>query len=400
MAQFVKGGGLRATGKIRDNQRTCQALSKVVVLGGKYRLFFPLITEDGISDVLTAWMPGRKLDRKALGKGFIPVQNFEQLPNGKVIDKTGLDVYNRAARVFHKSMERSEMVMAEMNEKRNAEQLGTPIDEAALRQAINSIKVKYEGDNSDPKNPVYAELNPVVGPLVIEIATECLVVPLNADDTPNWSKSQIASVPLSDTKKTQLLSVLDDKNYVTPGDTYLEVVYSYQGTSKAAAGRAAAFQGVSKDVRLSTLDPETFEREGIPALNRLAKTAEDIGGRNYNMSSVVTPSEVISAFKSWCSKTPALFSNIDMEDDETKRYAKDILSTGVVDKYERVKETLKSLIPEDEVPAEESTEDTVAKTAAAMPTGIEALRDVAAAVGSIDAVTSDDNDNEELGSLE
>lgn len=395
--QLNQGGGLRASNRIRENQRTCQSLSKTVELGGKYRLFFPMISNNGVADILTAVKPGRKLDREKLGKGFIAIENFEETASGRVIDKTGLDSYARMARVLHKAAEASEKEAAEREARAAADKLGTPVDQAALTEQLKKIETKYEGDNSDSKNPVYASVNPVVGPVVIEIATECLVVPLDATDKPKWSDAKIASVSLSSSKSDQLVQVLDDKNYARIGEEYLEVGYTYQGKDKATAGRNAKFQGISKDLTLEVLDAETFATEGIPALNRLATCPDDIAGRNFNMSSSVSPEEVISGFKAYCAKTPALFTSIDMESESTKYAAKDFVASGVVDKYAKVREALEALIDTDEDGVVDG--DEIAKKAASsLPEGIDALRDVAANLGeNMDAVAAGGDDNELVG---
>lgn len=388
MAMLQTGGGLRGGLKVKESQGSCQSLSKVVVLGGKYRLFFPIFHTGNVVDVVTATMAGRKLDREILKKSFVPITNFEQSATGKINDKTGLDSYARIARVIHKSNEKAEKEAAEREAAIDAEKLGVPVDQAALKLKLKEIETKYNGDNSDKNNPVYATKNPIIGSMVIEIATECLVVPLGQGDVPQWDKSQVASVALSTTKSEQLLALLDDANYANVHDDFLEVSYVYSGKDKASAGRAASFQGIAASLSLKAIATDSWEKEGLAALKRVSRDADAIASKNFNMSSSVTPEEIMTSFKNYCSKTPAIFANMDYEADETKWAAKDMLERGVVpEQYAAVREKLEALVSEQGDEAGEVDNAETMSAAMEVQSGIEALRDVAAAIPNIDKVT-------------
>lgn len=395
MAVLQTGGGLRGGIKVKESQGSCQSLSKVVTLGGKYRLFFPIFERDGIVDVVAATMAGRKLDRDILKKSFVPITNFEQSATGRIIDKTGLDSYARIAHVIHKSNEKAEKEAAEREAKVDADKLGVAVDQAALKQKLHEIEVAYEGDNSNKDNPIYATKNPIVGSLVTEIATECLVVPMQ-NEAPQWDKAQVASVSVSTTKQTQLMALLEDDNYARVHPDFLEVSYVYAGKSKAEAGRAATFQGISADLSLKTKYADLWEKQGVQALKRVSRTEEAVASKNYNMSSAVTPEEVMTSFKSYCAKTPAIFANMDWEADETKRAAKDMIDKNVVpEQYTAVRQRLAELVDVDEDYGDVDSQAAL-EAAVKVQDGISSLREVAEQIPDIDAVSGGDS---ELASL-
>ena len=374
-------GSVRGTKKVRDNQTTLQGLSKVVTLGGKYRIFFNTFPNGDVLDILAAVSPGRKCQREKLGFGFIPIRDYEVTEAGKVLDKTGLDSYARMSRVLHKSAELLEKANAQAEAEKSANSLGTEVDREALTKRLNEIDLKYNGDNTNPKNPIYATEQPMIGPVVIESATECLVVPLTPEGKPKWRDAKCASLVLSNTKITQLETLLDDPNFARKEDGYLEVGYTYVGTDKKEAGKNAAFQGIAESMSLKVTDPDGWQTEGLAALATMSKTEASIAARNYNMSASVSPDQIISAVKSYCSKHPGLFASINMEDEATKWAAKDFVKSGLVDKYTKVKEALENLVKQNgdeeiEQPVDEQ-EEAAKAFAANMPEGLEGLRSIA-----------------------
>ena len=113
-------------------------------------------------------------------------------------------------------------------------------------------------------------------------------------------------------------------------DDVLEVSYAYVGADKAAAGRAAAFTGVSRDISLKNVYADLWESEGIKAIESLAETPETLRARNRVFSRAKSVPELVAAFKKFISKEVATFKDMDVEDESTPYNCKVLLESGVI----------------------------------------------------------------------
>ena len=334
-------GGLRGAKEIKERQSSLRSLSSQLQMGTKYRLFLPIFRDDkGEPDMVIAAVPGRKSDSAKIKTSFIPLDDFEVTDAGKVVDNSPLKSYARIARVLHKAECVAEKRAAEDVAKREAETIGTSINQAALTKKLEEIETEYFGNN-DVKPAVFASINPVIGGVVIQTATEVLAVPMSTDNKPDWSKKFYASLDLSSRKMSQLLSLLADSNFSSVNDDFLEVSYDYgRGeTDKKVAGQNAVFQGVSKDMTLASLYPESWSANK-DSLNNLSRTQEAICAKNYAFSSRVTVAEVIERLKSYYSKKKLALAAIDLEDDVTKSAAKDLIESGITEGVPKIQQAL------------------------------------------------------------
>lgn len=354
----VLANSLKGATRLKDSQGMSKNLSKVLELGKSYRFFVPLtVDEHGEKDILVAAMPGRKLNYEKLNRSFINLSDFEVSETGRVTDKTGLAPYARISKILHDAEYAAEKARADRDAKQTAEQMGKDIDIVALKQAHRDLELKYYGDKDAKPNAIYAEMSPMISGVVIETATEVLVVPLNTNNEPEWGKATLASMSLSNKKATQLLTILANPDYLYDATkNYLEVAFTYAGTDKKSAGMNAVFNGVSKDVSLATKFNESWEANK-DILNRLATTSEIIASRNMTMSSNTTTKEVVELFNKYIAKHELILAYIDYEDDMVKSAAKDMVELKIAANAPRVQAKLIELVESQNTTEAEDEED-------------------------------------------
>lgn len=340
--------GTKGLTKVKDAQGSCRNLSKVLKLGGKYRLIFNITKEDnGERDILLAAVPGRKLDFNKLGKTFLRIDDFEQDPETlKLVDKSGIAPYARIARVIHQAECAYKKQQAKDDAKKEADALGQEIDNVALSAKLKEIELEYNGDRQAKPQAVYATVNPMIGGVVFEAATECLVVPVSGEnDEPNWAEATVAAYPLSNKKAIALAELVNDPKFCGADDNFLEVSLSWKGKDNKEAGQNATLQGLSSDLRLAAQHPVSWEANK-DMLNRISKTAEAIASKNMTMSSNTTAREVMELFRKYISGHKLILTHIDMEDETVANVAQDILDSGIVDEVKTVQEKLLALVSE------------------------------------------------------
>lgn len=327
--------------KLKGAQGSDKSLSKVCNLNGSHRLFFPT-DEDG--DLTVAVVPGCKTDWEKTGTGFVVFgeEDYEQIETGKIINKSGLKSLSKIARAVHKAAMAYDIKRAEKEARETAEASGRVLDILALEQAKKEIELKYEGDIDKKPNPIYPEVQQAIGGVTLLIATECLVIPLDSESRPNWSKAELASVDLSGKKVVQIETLLAKKEYFNVGDGFLEVQYDYNGTDAKQAGINAAFGGVAKSVSL-TVDSDLWEANKTN-LERLARDGEAIAARNRSMSSPMKPADVAVKYKKWLAKNDVLLTNLDYDSEEVKNAAKDFIAEGIVATMPKIQENLLAII--------------------------------------------------------
>lgn len=386
--------GLSGAMRVKDSQNRVRNLSKVVALGGSYRLFFPMGDVDGVRDMVVAAVAGRQLDFKRLGRSFVvlPEKYYEVSETGRITDKSELRKYAVISRALLDAERREEIARAERDAKTTAEQMGVDIDVVALKQAIREIELRYNGDRDAKPQPIYADENQMVSGVKVEIATEVVVVPLNSNKEPEWGKAVSAAIPLSDRKMSQLSALVSNPDYCDPEKNYIEVSYDYIGTDAKTAGQNAVFQGVSKELSLENKFADGWAANGGTIMARLPKDSEAIKARNMTMSSSTTIKEVIELFNKYVSKHQLILLNLDLEDDLVKAAAKDMVELNIAADAPKVQEKLIAIVEaqraegkEEEI--EESVHGDVLKAAEAKTLG-----ELAENIESIDAISASDID--------
>lgn len=320
----------------KNAQGSDLALSKAVNLGHTYRLFFRLLTlDDGSKDMFILPWPIRSCDRDSINitTFVMPTNDTDEM--GKVVDNTGLQVLTRISRVFNECSYRKEIKLAERTEELQAEQEHRTIDITALKAKKEELDVKYHGNPKSTGSDKYSTVPLLVGGIRTMNAAQCLVVPMGDKDVPLWADAKFASVDLaSNTKISQLQAILTNSAFVNTHEDYLEVSYSYIGADKKAAGKAAAFTGISPEVSIKNTQSALWTSIGEAKLKQLAESDEMLRARNGTLSRMTTVAEVFANFKKYISKQSGVFAYMDEEDEAAPYQAKTILDANVISKDE------------------------------------------------------------------
>ncbi len=413
MANII-AGTLRAGKKARDRVGSDDHLSKVVELNGSYRLFFrtvkvPEVDDDGNEtgefledkDVAVAVVPGRSLDYEACGASFIAYTRDMYDPEG-MKDKTNLQSYARIARVLHQAQCLREKKNQEAEAKRTAEELGKPIDQVKLSQALEGIELKYNGGKAADGTKINPKVSPIISGMQQKMTTQVLVVKLGPAGDPDFANARYATLELSNTRMNELISVMDKPEYFNNDLDYMEVGYDYKGTDKKDAGKSAKFQGIAKDLMLEHKFPELWESkgkklvEGMANGKTIAEIAEIMRSRNRNLKSTHTTGEIITAVKKYCANNAAIFGSIDFESEDTKNATEDFLSSGLLDSVPTVRD--KFLVLKEEMGKEsgesdgsdEKTEskDTFSEQEAAASQGVQEILNAGDAAQSLQQIAA------------
>lgn len=346
------GGSLREGHRIRNNQGGDKRLSKVVELNGNYRLFFKTFIEevevrdeDGNlvetvqePNIRAAVVPGRTGDWEVVGTGFIPYTNnmydVDEITQ-KLSDKTPLKDWARIARVLFEAQCAQAKKNAEAEAQRSASEMGRPVDVVGLSKKLDEIEVQYHGGKDATGKNINPDKSPAISSsIVFKISTRVLVVRMNADDTPDWKNAQYAVYEVSKSRTEKLISLLDNKKYFR--GAYLEVGYSYIGSSTKEAGKNADFQAIVKSESLEELFPEQWAAIGKSKVEGIATGSADdqvafMRSRNSSFKGGTTPSDIINTYKKWCSTNESVFGSIDFSDESTANAATLFLENHLVD---------------------------------------------------------------------
>ena len=408
-------GGLNAGMDLRDAQRGVKTAKELIQLGGNYRLFFPLM--NGEANLMTANVPGRKLHAKRLKRSFLPLEDFEVDEYNHIFDNSEFKKFARIAKIIHKAEAECEKAEAEREAEATAEKTGEPVDRRSLDKAINDIQLTYFGDPDAKPTPVYATENPMIGPVVVEMATEALVVPLNANGDPDWDKADVMTVSISKTKAEQIAVLLRNKDYCRPEDGFLEVGYSFVGKDRTAAGRAAVYQGISKEISLKYKPEltELWEAKAAMAISKLAKDSDAIEARCPAFNGKTTGEEVIKNFMKFISTRKLIVASIDLKDDDVKRNIGLLVEMGIGENMPKIHEQMIALLQEQKANEEVESEDEVkhllnndddgnVTAAAANSSSLNELLeasdgDLGAVMGTNEADTTESFEGDDLGDL-
>jgi hypothetical protein len=331
------------------------------------------------------------------------LDNFDLADDGTIIDRSPLAKWTKMAKVFYDAEYRKERSDIMKKAQEEADVMGTAVDEIARNKALRDLELKYYGDpDANPK------INPTARKLItgtrVEVTTEVLVVPIDSRNEPEFDKATLATLDISNKRKSQIYTLLKDSNYYRPEDGFLEISYVYgQGCSdKQQAGQSSMFNGVSREMSLKVAFPEVWDKwKG--KVDELAKTPEDIIKRNFKFSSNVSSDMVVEKIKGYLSKEKFIIPNIDCESEDTKKIAKDILESGVIDLYPKVKSQIEVIVAAAENNADDASTENGAdvNTDDAVLAGSNSIDDLtrATSLSELDEVNLDKLGNgEESGS--
>ena len=335
---------------LKDKQKDNQALSKVLELNGKYRIFCRVTEDNGVNTPIVAMVPGRSLDAKALGRVFIPIEGdlISVDEYGKFKDMSGLDAWARMARVLFDAQCIREKKAVEAEAKRAAEDLGQEINSADLSKSLEKIELEYHGGKAADGTNILPKKRPIISGLQLKMTNQLLVVKLDAKGAPDVANINYAFLEISDSRAKKLLSFCNDVNYYDPTTGVLEFGLDYSGKDKQEAGRND-YTPIAHSLSLKTQYPEVWEKDILPKVEGLVKgnspleTARLMRSKNRSVSTSVSPSEVITAFKKWASTNTAVYGSIDWESEDVKRSAKDFLDNGLLEAAPKVKEKMLAL---------------------------------------------------------
>lgn len=353
----ITANSLRSGKRAKDAQGSDPHLSKVVELNGKYRLFYrPWVVEDGVVDVAAAMVPGRSCNFEICGTGFIPYTKdmYSIDETQQIDDNTGLKSWARIARVIHDAQCAREKKNAEAEAQRTAQELNQPLDQVSLSRNLEGIELKYHGGKAADGTNIAPKEQPAISGMQQKLSTQLLAVKLLPTGMPDWKNAKYAVLELSNQRINEIIAILDDPNYCNPDCNYIEVGYDYIGADKQAAGRAAKYQGIVRQMSLEMIDPQGWESmgkklvDGIANGKTLDEVAEIMRSRNRNLKGGKGPNDVISALKTWLAKNAAIYGSIDFSADNVAWAAKDFLDAHLVDNLPAIKEKFEQIVAEQE----------------------------------------------------
>lgn len=402
----IIASGLRKGNSIKANQGYDMRFSKAKELNCKYRLFFRTVTVDGITDVVAPAVPGRKCDYDVMGTSFIQLDNsqVELDENGKFIDHTGLDTWSSICKVLHKAACVQEKRAKEAEYEATAKAAGTEINAAELEKALDAINAKYYGVKINNTN-VAPEVQPILSNLTTMFFTQAIVVKLDATGAPIWKEAKRVTINLSGKAAQSLMKAADDKSYHQEGHDYIELGYDFIGADKKTAGQQASYVPIANSMALEVMFPDSWAAEGKAVIDTLAngtdpdKIGEQMIARAIDFRNKVSVADVISNLRKYCSTHAAVLTSIDMEDEATKWYAKDIVETGLVDKLPKIKEGLMELIKQAEAEKGTSVEQAAAKADEATNVAMKVMEDGSNTVSQFNQAAGGDIDSSVNGGV-
>ena len=356
---MIIAGTLRKGKAVKDSAGFDKKLSKTVNLNSDNRLIFkltPILNEEtgktDYMDLIAASVPGRSCRYDVCGASFIKLSN-EQIETDEMTQKTkdisGLDAWAKIAKVLHAAECAQKKKLKELEAQALSSATQIPVDQTKLNMEFEKLDLQYFGGKDQLGKNVAPEINPLVSGLQYKMTTQVLVIPM-VNDKPDYEKAQTAFMELSNTRISELLDIIEDAKYCSIGDEYLEVGYKFFGKDTKEAGRKAKLDGITKEYKLATIDPEGWASGGKRALDKMVKggnvlqTADLMAGRNINLSGTKSVNDIESAIRKYCATNPGIVASINMESDEIKYAAKAFIEKGLVDSIPNIKNSLMELI--------------------------------------------------------
>lgn len=424
----LKRFGMEEGARAKQNLGQDSSLSQVMELGNTYRIFArmydsvnlvmkPVSDPDAVQkwDLLTASRLGRTADYDVCKTGFIVYDETmaELDENGKPIDLVGLEPWKRICNVLYEAAALREKKNVEAEAERTARELGEEVDVATLAGKVKEIEQAYFGGKVGDRN-IMPTKKRALSKFVWKMLCQVAVVKLDGNGVPQWGTAKYAIMEMSKIKTNQLRAIRDNASFYTPGDSFIEMSYTYTGATKQEAGQSAALTGVAKNMRLSEQYPREWETLGKNFVDGIVydedpeKCSDMMVARSGDLSRRTDPTAVISAIRNYLATNKALAGSIDVESDTLKYAAIDLIDSGLLDSVPQVKAKIKVVADEqrkkhgiisaeevseenvDDKIAQEEQQDAAALAAMENMKGAQSLEQVMEAIGDEDILAGDD----------
>ena len=401
----IKIKSTRFAAKVIASQKNKQSLGKNnLELGKEYILLFP--KKD--NEVVVSGIVGRSCDYEQLGISFGRLTDDQMEYNeetGRIKDNSGMRRWAALSSILYKAAKAQDIEKKKEEARLLSEKTGTPIDENALAQAIEKVNVAYDGK---PRQGEEAAVAPTKQRLIsskvdFNVFTEAVLIPLDKHLKPEFDKALSVEVRLSNTKIKQLNAILDDPNYNDEHDPdgFLEVKFSYKGADRKEAGKNA-YLGVEAAVRKIDFTKDengNYIDSGVKSIaHLLSDTTHDdelMFSRAGTVSFAKTAADVEAAMRKYLSNNRILPLYINMEDELTKKHAKDILDLGCVfgegtKQYNEllsiIEEQSGNTVEDDETLTGDLSKLTEAKSARDIETAVSSNKELEDLVGNTDEI--------------
>lgn len=238
----------RGAQKTREESKKLSMYSKQWLPGDTLRVFYPLVKNDGVWDIVVGAVWGHSVnDIKELGlkTAFIPsLTAFDE--NAYPIGTPDITYqFSTIARAFvdgQKAIEENAVLNKNWP------------TESARKEALKKVEERY-----DTKNNMKA-IKPIIGKAQYMITTEVLCVKY-VNEAPVVDSAVVVSAPLSNLNIDRLYAILNSTKYFdADGDfAFLEVEWCYPNDpDKGQSAKKAAPAGLTPEYRMQVQFPEQF----------------------------------------------------------------------------------------------------------------------------------------------
>lgn len=296
----------------KDANKKLMAFNKQWEPGKKFRVLYPVFwDEEGQRyELMAGAIWGYNWDLKATNLKRVFLKTVAPInENGDPEYKDELAQMVPIARLLYKGQQRKEEREIEENPR---------MKEAAKITAINKIKVDYNGDDNG-LNRIH---QPLIGKLDYKIFTECVMIPMDDNDVPDFSKAILVSQDLSNSRFDEISTAINDKKcYVDKELEIAEVAWNFVAAAdKSASGRKTTPAPVEESIALIACPEGSTEARKLQQVTAMSKArllpenSDIIIKRNINSKETIV-SEVVQAFKEYCTSNYKAFEAVDEEAD-------------------------------------------------------------------------------------
>lgn len=242
----------------------------------------------------TAW--GHKVDLKKMGMNRTFIKSNAKIENNKPVTT---DALARISRIAPAYLEGEYLFEKKMLLEGNMPQ---PTREKKLKE----LELKFKDKDKKTENPV-------VGPLTYTIVTECLVVPLNSDKSPNVEEARLCSQELSNKKLEGInIALNDDRMVQHPERGYVELQYTFGSSRDKKQDGQVAPTGTPAGSELETKYPDAWIKLK-EMVKTLPKDSDQIIARNRSLDAV-PEDEIVAAFSAYAVEANPFLNYLDDSD--------------------------------------------------------------------------------------
>lgn len=293
--------GGRELFKQRQAAKRLQSFNKLWKPGDKLRVLYPIIFDEelGEYDLLCGAIWGYPWDCKAssLKRVFIPT-TCEVDEYGCVTTKDLIGQAVPLLRLVFDGQKRKAKAEIDANKR---------MSESARTSAKEQIDKDFE------------KKQPLARGLEFKVFTECFVIPLTADDKPDWKNATMASQDLSNKRYNAIVDAINNKaNYHRDGATWFEISYAFKNDAdKTTAGDVTPL-GCPKDIAISYADETDsvrmeYAKKCEDFARQLPEDSDLIIKRNSNSKPVPDP-EIMRAISDYCATNYTAVDALDGDD--------------------------------------------------------------------------------------